>query len=65
VASIFVQIAAYRDLEVTPTILDAIKQSSGNHTINFGVHTVYFDESEINLLNSLLISGSIVAVLPH
>jgi hypothetical protein len=50
-ASIFVQIAAYRDLEVTPTILDAIKQSSGNHTINFGVHTVYVEESEINIPN--------------
>jgi len=49
VASIFVQIAAYRDFEVTPTILDAIKQSSGNHTINFGVHTVYLEESEINI----------------
>ena len=48
-ASIFVQIATYRDLEVTPTILDAIKQSSGNHTINFGVHTVYVEESEINV----------------
>lgn len=48
-ASIFVQIAAYRDLEVTPTIIDAIKQSSGKHTINFGVHTVYVDESEINV----------------
>lgn len=48
-ASIFVQIAAYRDFEVTPTILDAIKQSSGNHTINFGVHTVYLEESEINI----------------
>ena len=48
-ASIFVQIAAYRDFEVTPTILDAIKQSSGNHIINFGVHTVYLEESEINI----------------
>ncbi len=48
-ASIFVQIAAYRDFEVTPTILDAIKQSSGNHKINFGVHTVYLEESEINV----------------
>ena len=48
-ASIFIQIAAYRDSEVTPTILDAIKQSSGNHTINFGVHTVYVEESEINV----------------
>ena len=46
---IFVQIAAYRDFEVTPTILDAIKQSSGNHEINFGVHIVYVDESEINV----------------
>lgn len=50
-ASIFIQIAAYRDFEVTPTILDAINQSSGNHTINFGVHTVYVDESEINVPN--------------
>jgi hypothetical protein len=50
-ATIFVQIAAYRDLEVTPTILDAIKQSSGNHEINFGVHTVYVEESEINVPN--------------
>lgn len=48
-ASIFVQIAAYRDFEVTPTILDAIKQSSGNNKINFGVHTVYLEESEINV----------------
>ena len=48
-ASIFVQIAAYRDFEVTPTILDAMSQSSGNHIINFGVHTVYVDESEINV----------------
>jgi len=48
-ASIFVQIAAYRDFEVTPTILDAIKQSSGNHKINFGVHTVYLEESDINV----------------
>lgn len=50
-ASIFVQIAAYRDLEVTPTILDAINKSTGNHKITFGVHTVYVDESEINVPN--------------
>ena len=48
-SSIFVQIAAYRDSEVTPTILDAIKQASGNHKINFGVHFVYLEESEINI----------------
>jgi hypothetical protein len=49
--SIFVQIAAYRDLEVTPTILDAIQKSSGKYTINFGVHTVYTHELEINVPN--------------
>ena len=48
-ASIFVQISAYRDKELTATILDAIKQSSGNHDINFGVHFVYLEESEINV----------------
>jgi len=47
--SIFVQIAAYRDLEISPTILDAIEKSSGNYIINFGVHAVYVDESEINI----------------
>ena len=47
--SIFVQISAYRDKELTATILDAIKQSSGNHDINFGVHFVYLEESEINV----------------
>jgi hypothetical protein len=48
-ASIFVQISAYRDQEVTATILDAIKQSSGKHTLNFGVHFIYLEESEINV----------------
>jgi hypothetical protein len=48
-ASIFVQISAYRDKELTPTILNAIEQSSGKNQIIFGVHTVYIDESEINV----------------
>lgn len=48
-SSIFVQISAYRDLELAPTILDAIEKSSGNYIINFGVHIVYLDESEINI----------------
>lgn len=47
--SIFVQIAAYRDLELPSTILDAIEKSSGNHRINFGVHIVYVEDSEINI----------------
>jgi hypothetical protein len=48
-ASIFVQIAAYRDKELTPTILNAIEKSSGNHQINFGVHFIYLHASEIKL----------------
>lgn len=48
-ASIFVQIAAYRDKELTPTILDAIEKSSGKHEINFGVHIIYLNSSEIKL----------------
>ena len=47
--SIFVQIASYRDQELTPTIINAIGKSSGNNKINFGVHTIYLDESEINV----------------
>ena len=49
-ASIFVQIATYRDFEISPTILDAIKQSSGNHQINFGVHICYLEDNEVDIL---------------
>lgn len=49
-ASIFVQIAAYRDFEISPTILDAIKQSSGKHQINFGVHICYLEDNEVDIL---------------
>jgi hypothetical protein len=49
-ASIFVQIAAYRDFEISPTILDAIKKSSGNHQINFGVHICYLEDNEVDIL---------------
>lgn len=48
-ASIFVSISSYRDLELKETILDIIKKSSGKHTINFGVHVSYIDESEIDV----------------
>ncbi len=48
-ASIFVQIAAYRDKELTPTILDAIERSSGKHQINFGVHFVYLYGSDMKI----------------
>jgi hypothetical protein len=48
-ASIFIQISSYRDPELSPTILNAIEQSSGKHTINFGVHVSYLKDSEIFL----------------
>lgn len=48
-SSIFIQISSYRDPELTPTILDAIKKSSGKHQINFGVHISYLDKSEIEI----------------
>jgi hypothetical protein len=48
-ASIFVSISSYRDLELRETILDIINKSSGKHTINFGVHVSYIDTSEIVL----------------
>ena len=40
-ASIFVQIAAYQDYELPRTIIDCIKNSSKENTINFGVHLCY------------------------
>jgi hypothetical protein len=48
-ASIFVQISAYRDRELTRTIIDAIEKSTGNHEINFGVHFIYLNGQEVNL----------------
>ena len=40
-ASIFIQIATYQDYELAETILDAIKKSSKDHTLNFGVYINY------------------------
>jgi hypothetical protein len=48
-ASIFIQISSYRDPELSPTILNAIKQASGKHKLNFGIHVSYIEESEISL----------------
>jgi hypothetical protein len=50
-SSIFVNMAAYRDFELTPTIINAIENSSGNHKINFGIHMSYLKELEINIPN--------------
>lgn len=48
-SSIFIQISSYRDPELIPTILNAIEQSSGKHSLYFGLHISYLEESEIKL----------------
>lgn len=48
-SSIFVQIPAYHDYELPRTIRDAINKSSGNHTINFGVHLTYYKNNDIDM----------------
>lgn len=48
-ASIFVQIPSYHDYELKRTVLDAIKQSSGLHVINFGVHVTYFENIDFDI----------------
>lgn len=45
--SIFVQIPAYRDLELEKTVRDAVIQSSGEVYINFGIHNCYLLDEEI------------------
>jgi hypothetical protein len=50
-SNIFVNMAAYRDFELTPTVVNAIENSSGKHKINFGIHMSYLEESEINIPN--------------
>ena len=50
-ASIFVQIPSYHDYEILNTIKNAITQSSGDHTINFGIHITYFNEIDFELPN--------------
>lgn len=48
-ASIFIQISAYRDRELTRTIIDAIEKSSGNHELYFGIHFVYLNGQEVHM----------------
>lgn len=48
-ASIFIQLASYHDKELPGTILDALKMSSGEHQINFGVHHNYYEVDDISL----------------
>ncbi len=48
-ASIFVQIPSYHDYELNRTIINAIKESSGLHAINFGVHVTYFENIDFDI----------------
>jgi hypothetical protein len=50
-SSIFVQISSYHDFELSRTIIDCLKKSSGKNTITFGVHIVYYQKDEIKLPN--------------
>lgn len=59
--SIFVQIPAYRDFELSKTIEDCIKQSSGNNVIHFGVHNciAFHDEVVVAQRDNVSIKTSI------
>jgi hypothetical protein len=48
-AKIFIQISSYRDPELIPTILDAIKKCSKSNELYFGIHISYLHESEIKV----------------
>jgi len=47
--SIFVQLPAYRDLELPETIKNAIEMSSGNNKIVFGVHNCTLEQDSISI----------------
>lgn len=46
-SSIFVQLPSYHDFELPKTIINALKQSSGLHRINFGVHHSFYEKDDI------------------
>lgn len=48
-ASIFVQIPSYHDYEIGRTVRDAIRKSSGNNIINFGLHVSYYKTNDIDI----------------
>jgi hypothetical protein len=46
-SSIFIQIASYHDFELPKTIINAVKQKSGNNKITFGVFNCYYEFNDI------------------
>ncbi len=51
--TIFIQIASYRDLELIPTIKDAIEQALYPELLNFGICWQYQTESELRYIDML------------
>lgn len=51
--SIFIQIASYRDLELIPTIKDAIEQAHFPELLSFGICWQYQTESELRYIDAL------------
>ncbi len=45
--SIFVQISAYHDYELSKTIIDCIEKSSKENLINIGIHLCYYEKDDI------------------
>jgi hypothetical protein len=43
--SIFIQITSYHDYELEKTIRDAIAKSSGETTLVFGVHSIFYEDN--------------------
>jgi hypothetical protein len=64
-ASIFVQIASYNDLEINETICDAIVTSSKNHQINFGVHNCTGPDTKDLVVTELPNIKTIYSVAPE
>jgi hypothetical protein len=50
-SSIFIQIPSYHDYEIGRTVRDAIKKSSGNNIINFGLHVSYYKNNDLDIPN--------------
>ncbi|MEQ9001057.1 MAG: GlcNAc-transferase family protein [Coleofasciculus sp. B1-GNL1-01] len=51
--TIFIQIAAYRDRELIPTVQDAIAQATHPERLSFGICWQYQTEEELNSINLL------------
>ena len=65
-ASIFVQIPAYHDLELIKTIDSLYSQASGDNTINVGIHFNYYENlpEEIEYcLSKKFLNGRIKSII--